>query len=100
MQDDKLQICKVQRQKIPFPQISKKKVIMTSSFDKKNLGEDPFALGMEIHWDKEEKRYYDYRIEYTQKRVLKKYSMHASKPRPVLLSRVIVLEFSVFQKPI
>ena len=28
---------------------------MTSSFDKKNLGEDPFALGMEIHWDKEEK---------------------------------------------
>ena len=25
---------------------------MTSSFDKQNLGEDPFALGMEIHWDK------------------------------------------------
>ena len=38
---------------------------MTSSFDKKNLGEDPFALGMEIHWDKEEKGYYDYRKEYT-----------------------------------
>ena len=38
---------------------------MTSSFDKKNLGEDLFALGMEIHWDKEEKGYYDYRKEYT-----------------------------------
>ena len=25
---------------------------MTSNFDKKNLGEYPFALGMEIHWDK------------------------------------------------
>ena len=32
-QDDKLQICKVPRWKIPFPQ-SSKKVIMTSSFDK------------------------------------------------------------------
>ena len=52
MQDDKLQICKVQRWEIPFPQSSKKKVIMTSSFDKKNLSEDLFSLGMEIHWDK------------------------------------------------
>ena len=34
-----------------FPQ-SSKKVIMTSNFDKNDLGEDPFALGMEIHWDK------------------------------------------------
>ena len=34
-----------------FPQ-SSTKVIMTSSFDKNNLGEEPFALGMEIHWDK------------------------------------------------
>ena len=25
---------------------------MTSSFDKNNLGEDPFALEMEILWDK------------------------------------------------
>ena len=25
---------------------------MTFSFDKKNLSEDPFALGMKIHWDK------------------------------------------------
>ena len=25
---------------------------MTSSFDKQNLSEDPFALGMEIHLDK------------------------------------------------
>jgi hypothetical protein len=25
---------------------------MTSNFDKNDLGEDPFALGMEIHWDK------------------------------------------------
>ena len=65
MQDDKLQICNVQIWEIPFPKSSKKKVIMTSSFDKKNLGEDPFALGMEIHWDKEEKEYYDYRKEYT-----------------------------------
>ena len=51
MQHDKLQICKVQRWEIPFPQ-SSKKVIMTSSFDKRNLGEDPFGPGMEIHWDK------------------------------------------------
>ena len=51
-QDDKLQICKVQRWEIPFPQGSKKKIIMTSSFDKKNLSEDPFALEMKIHWDK------------------------------------------------
>ena len=35
MQDDKLQICKVQRWEIPFPQSSKKKVIMTSKLDKK-----------------------------------------------------------------
>jgi len=25
---------------------------MTFIFYKKNFGEDPFALGMEIHWDK------------------------------------------------
>ena len=50
-QDDKLQICKVPRWKIPFPQ-SSKKVIMTSSFDKNNLGEESFALEKEIHWDK------------------------------------------------
>jgi hypothetical protein len=25
---------------------------MTSSFDKNNLSEDLFALGMEIHWNK------------------------------------------------
>ena len=43
MQVDKLQICKVQGREIPFPQSSKKKVIMTSSFDKNNLGEDPFT---------------------------------------------------------
>ena len=49
MKDYKLQICKVQGWEIPFPQSSKKKVIMTSNFDKKNLGEYPFALGMEIH---------------------------------------------------
>ena len=52
MQDDKLQICKVQRWEIPFPQSLKKKVIMTSNLDKKNLGEYPFALVMEIHWYK------------------------------------------------
>ena len=38
--------------KISFPQSSKKKVIMTSNLDKKNLGEYPFARGMEIHWYK------------------------------------------------
>ena len=31
---------------------SPKKVIMTSSFDKNNLGKEPFALEMGIHWDK------------------------------------------------
>ena len=39
-----------------FPQSSKKqsskKVIMTSSFDKNNLGEESFAVGKEIHRDK------------------------------------------------
>ena len=39
-----------------FPQSSKKqsskKVIMTSSFDKNNLGEESFAIGKEIHRDK------------------------------------------------
>ena len=34
-----------------FPQ-SSKKVIMISSFDKNNLGEEPFTLGKEIHRDK------------------------------------------------
>ena len=51
MQDDKLQICKVQRWEILFPQ-SSKKVIITSSFDKNNLGKESFALEMGIHWDK------------------------------------------------
>ena len=36
----------------PFTLQSSKKVIMTSSFDKNNLGEEPFTLGREIHWDK------------------------------------------------
>ena len=31
---------------------SSKKVIMTSSFDKNNLGEEPFTQGKEIHRDK------------------------------------------------
>ena len=44
-------LSKVQRWEILFPQ-SSKKVIMTSSFDKNNLGEEPFALEMGIHWDK------------------------------------------------
>ena len=37
-----------------FPQ-SSKKVIMTSSFDKNNLGEESFALGKEIHRDKKKR---------------------------------------------
>jgi len=58
MQNDKLQICKLQkRREIPFTQSSEKKVIMTFIFYKKNLGEDPFALGMEIHWDKRKRGY-------------------------------------------
>ena len=52
MQDDKLQICNVQIWEIPFPKSSKKKVIITSNLDKKNLGEYPFALVMGIHWYK------------------------------------------------
>ena len=35
-----------------FSPQSSKKVIMIFIFYKKNLGEDPFALGMKIHWDK------------------------------------------------
>ena len=38
-------------EKFIFPQ-SSKKVILTSSFDKNNLGEESFALGKEIHRDK------------------------------------------------
>jgi len=37
--------------KFLFPE-SPKKVIMTSSFDKNNLGEESFALGKKIHRDK------------------------------------------------
>ena len=64
VQDDKLRICKVQRWEILFPQ-SSKKVIMTSSFDKRNLGEDSFGPGMEIHWDKSKGGIKDYRREHT-----------------------------------
>ena len=42
----------MQRWEISFLQGSKKKVIMTFSFDKKNLSEDPFAPEMETHSDK------------------------------------------------
>ena len=35
-----------------FSRKDQKKVIMTSSFDKNNLGEESFALGKEIHRDK------------------------------------------------
>ena len=42
---------KFKEEKFFFPQ-SSKKVIMTSSFDKNNLGEEPFTLGKEIHRDK------------------------------------------------
>ena len=82
--------------KFIFPQ-SPKKVIMTSSFD---LGEESFALGKKIHRDKRKRGYQDCRKEHTQKRILKMYSMHASEPTPVLLSWVIVLEFSGFQEPL
>ena len=37
--------------KFHFPQ-SPKKIIMISSFDRNNLGEESFALGKEIHRDK------------------------------------------------
>ena len=40
--------------KFLFPQ-SPKKIIMISSFDRNNLGEESFALGKEIHWDKRKK---------------------------------------------
>ena len=52
---------------------------MTSSFDKNNLGKEPFALEMGIHWDKRTRGYQDYRREHTQKKVIKKYGMHVSK---------------------
>ena len=41
--------------KFLFPQ-SPKKIIMISSFDRNNLGEESFALGKEIHRDKRKKR--------------------------------------------
>ena len=82
-----------------FPQ-SSKKVILTSSFDKNNFGKVSFALGKEINRNKRKRGYQDYRRKHIKKRVLKIYSMHASKPTPVLLSRVIGLEFSGFQEPL
>ena len=47
-----------------FPQ-SSKKVILTSSFDKNNLGEESFALEKEIHRNKRKGGYQDYRREHT-----------------------------------
>ena len=50
----KMTICKYakfKRWEILFLK-SSKKVILTSSFDKNNLGEESFALGKEIHRDK------------------------------------------------
>ena len=38
---------------------------MISSFDKKNLSEDPFALEIEIHWDKRKGGIKDYRRAHT-----------------------------------
>ena len=64
MQHDKLQICKVQRWEIPFPQSSRKKVIMTSSFDKKNFGEDHSLQEWKFIGIKEN-GYLDYRKEHT-----------------------------------
>ena len=83
-----------------FSRKDSKKVILTSSFEKNNLGKESFALGKEIHWNKRKRGYQDYRRKHIKKRVLKIYSMQASKPTPVLLSRVIVLEFSEFQEPL
>ena len=40
--------------KFLFPQ-SPKKIIMISSFDRNNLGEESFALGKEIHRDKKKR---------------------------------------------
>ena len=62
-QDDKLQIYRVQRWEISFP-TKFKKVILTSSFDKNNLGEESFALGKEIHQNKRKRGYQDYRREH------------------------------------
>ena len=73
---------------------------MTSSFDKNNLGKESFALGKKFTGIKEKGVSGLSQKAYIKKRVLKIYSMHASKPTPVLLSRVIVLEFSGFQEPL
>ena len=44
---------------------SPKKIIMISSFDRNNLGEESFALGKEIQRDKRKKGYQDIRREHT-----------------------------------
>jgi len=95
MQNDKLQICKLQkRREIPFTQSSEKKVIMTFIFYKKIFGEDPFALGMEIHWDKRKGV-----LELSQRAYLEKgskeiwYACEQSLCMSYCLSRVTVLEF-------
>ena len=54
----KMTICKYakfKRWEIFFLKRFKKKVILTSSFDKNNLGKESFALGKEIHRNKRKK---------------------------------------------
>ena len=55
---------KFKDEKFLFPQ-SPKKIIMISSFDRNNLGEESFALGKEIHRNKRKRGYQDYRREHT-----------------------------------
>jgi len=57
MQNDNLQICKIQKMGNPFPEKIQRKVILTSSFDKNNFGKESFALGKEIHRNKRKKGY-------------------------------------------
>ena len=51
----KMTICKSSKDGKSFSGKGSKKVILTSSFDKNNLGEELFALGKEIHRNKKKR---------------------------------------------
>jgi len=65
-----------------------------------NLGEESFALGMEIRRDKRKGVSGLSQRAYLEKSSKNIYSMHVSKPTHILLSRVIVLKFLGFPEPL
>ena len=57
------------------------KKFLSSKFDMNDLGEASFVLGIDVHRDKR-KGVLRLSQRHTREKILKKYSMHASKPTP------------------